>query len=104
MTVENKTTFEDGSGRTRNAVELREATNHIDKILYARAIGMELFEDEATTWYWILTGLITTMLFSWMFVTLLRFTAGFLFWVFTVAVTGILSNGIRHYYQEYSNP
>ncbi|TKC45197.1 hypothetical protein EI555_003788, partial [Monodon monoceros] len=103
LTVGNKTVFEDGSGKTRNAVELRAAANGINKVLDARAIGVKVFEDYATTWYWILIGLTIAMLLSWMFVILLRFTAGFLFWLFTFGVIGIIAYGIWHCYREYSN-
>ncbi|XP_045657967.1 choline transporter-like protein 5 isoform X6 [Ursus americanus] len=103
LTVGNKTTFEDGNGKTRNAIELRTAANRVNKILDARAIGMKVFEDYATTWYWILIGLTVAMLLSWMFVILLRFIAGVLFWVFMVGVIGIIGYGIWHCYQEHSN-
>ncbi|KAB0401588.1 hypothetical protein E2I00_008812, partial [Balaenoptera physalus] len=103
LTVGNKTVFEDGSGKTRNAVELRAAANGINKVLDARAIGVKVFEDYATTWYWILIGLTIAMLLSWMFVILLRFTAGFLFWLFTFGVIGIIAYGIWHCYREYSS-
>uniref|UniRef100_A0A8C3YF87 Choline transporter-like protein n=1 Tax=Catagonus wagneri TaxID=51154 RepID=A0A8C3YF87_9CETA len=103
LTVGNKTVFEDGSGRTRNAAELRAAANGINKALDARAIGMKVFEDYATTWYWILIGLTIAMFLSWMFVVLLRFTAGFLFWIFTFGVIGIIAYGIWQCYQEYSS-
>uniref|UniRef100_A0A8C0NQE1 Choline transporter-like protein n=1 Tax=Canis lupus familiaris TaxID=9615 RepID=A0A8C0NQE1_CANLF len=103
LTVGNKTTFEDGSGRTRNAIELRTAANRVNKILDARAVGMKIFEDYATTWYWILIGLTIAMLLSCMFVILLRFIAGILFWVFMVGVIGIIGYGIWHCYQEYNN-
>ncbi|XP_032494692.1 choline transporter-like protein 5 isoform X2 [Phocoena sinus] len=103
LTVGNKTVFEDGSGKTRNAVELRAAANGINNVLDARAIGVKVFEDYATTWYWILIGLTIAMLLSWMFVILLRFTAGFLFWLFTFGVIGIIAYGIWHCYREYSN-
>lgn len=36
------------------------------------------------------------MLLSWMFVILLRFTAGFLFWLFTFGVIGIIAYGRYH--------
>ncbi|XP_054422835.1 choline transporter-like protein 5 [Pteronotus mesoamericanus] len=102
LTVGNKTTFEDGKGRTRNAMELRAAANNMNKILDAKAIGMRVFEDYATTWYWILIGLTVSMLLSCMFLLLLRFTAGLLFWVFVLGVIGIIGYGIWHCYQEYS--
>ncbi|XP_032971848.1 choline transporter-like protein 5 isoform X1 [Rhinolophus ferrumequinum] len=103
LTVGNKTMFEDGKGKTRNAVELREAANHINKILDAKSLGMRLFEDYATTWYWILMGLIIAMLLSWIFLILLRFTAGFLFWVFMSGVIGVIGYGIWHCYKEYNS-
>ncbi|XP_029801673.1 choline transporter-like protein 5 [Suricata suricatta] len=103
LTVGNKTNFEDGSGKTRNAIELRTAANRVNKILDAKAIGMKIFEDYATTWYWILLGLIIAMFLSWMFVILLRFIAGLLFWVFTGGVIGIIGYGIGHCYREYHN-
>ncbi|OWK05288.1 SLC44A5, partial [Cervus elaphus hippelaphus] len=102
ITVGNKTVFDDGSGKTRNAAELRIAANGINKALDARAIGVKVFEDYATTWYWILIGLTIAMLLSWMFVMLLRFTAGLLFWIFTFGVIGIIAYGIWRCYLEYS--
>lgn len=42
------------------------------------------------------SGLTIAMLLSWMFVILLRFTAGFLFWLFTFGVIGIIAYG-RYY-------
>ncbi|XP_054546870.1 choline transporter-like protein 5 isoform X2 [Talpa occidentalis] len=101
FTVGNKTKFQDGSGKTRNAVELREAANHINKILDSRTIGLKIFEDYATTWYWILIGFTIAMFLSWLFVILLRYTAGFLFWVFVLGVIGIIGYGIWHCYQQY---
>ncbi|XP_039694396.1 choline transporter-like protein 5 [Pteropus medius] len=103
LTVGNKTMFEDGKGRTRNAAELRTAAKSINKILDAKAIGVKVFEDYATTWYWILIGLTIAMLLSWIFLILLRFTAGFLFWVFMLGVIGIIGYGIWYCYREYSN-
>ncbi|XP_045691566.1 choline transporter-like protein 5 [Phyllostomus hastatus] len=103
LTVGNKTTFEDGRGRIRSTMELRAAVSNMNKILDAKAIGMRVFEDYTTTWYWILIGLTIAMLLSWMFLLLLRFIAGLLFWVFVVGVIGIIGYGIWHCYQEYSN-
>ncbi|XP_073935845.1 choline transporter-like protein 5 isoform X1 [Castor canadensis] len=103
LTVANKTLFEDGSGNTRNVLELREAADGINKILDARTIGMKVFEDYATTWYWILFGLTIAMILSWLFLILLRFTAGILFWIFMFGVLGIIAYGIWYCYREYYN-
>ncbi|EPQ11280.1 Choline transporter-like protein 5 [Myotis brandtii] len=103
LTVGNKTTFEDGKGHIRNAVELRAAAKNINKVLDAKAIGVKVFEDYATSWYWILIGLTIAMLLSWLFLLLLRFIAGFLFWIFVLGVLGIIGYGIWHCYQQYRN-
>ncbi|XP_062047544.1 choline transporter-like protein 5 isoform X5 [Lepus europaeus] len=103
LTVGSRTLFEDGNGKTRNVIELREAANGINKILDARSVGLKVFEDYATTWHWILIGLTIAMVLSWMFLILMRFIAGFLFWFFMFGVLGIIGYGIWYCYQEYSN-
>ncbi|XP_008587894.1 PREDICTED: choline transporter-like protein 5 [Galeopterus variegatus] len=103
LTVGRKKLFADGNGKTRNVIELREASNVINKILDARTIGMKVFEDYATTWYWILIGLSIAMFLSWTVLILLRFIAGCLFWIFVFGVIGITGYGIWHCYQEYTN-
>ncbi|XP_012516495.1 PREDICTED: choline transporter-like protein 5 [Propithecus coquereli] len=103
LTIRSRMLFQDGNGRTRSVIELREAANRINKIFEARALGMKVFEDYATTWYWILIGLTIAMVLSWMFLILMRFIAGFLFWIFVFGVLGIIGYGIWHCYQEYCN-
>ncbi|XP_006146113.1 choline transporter-like protein 5 isoform X2 [Tupaia chinensis] len=102
LTVRSQIRFHDGNGKTRNVVELREAVNGINKILDARAIGLKVFEDYATTWYWILIGLTIAMILSWMFLILLRYIAGFLFWIFMFGVLAIIAYGIWHCYHQYT--
>ncbi|XP_058514149.1 choline transporter-like protein 5 isoform X7 [Ochotona princeps] len=94
LTVGSRTLFEDGSGKTRNAIELRQAANGVNKILEARSVGLKVFEDYVTTWHWILMGLIIAMILSWMFLILMRFIAGFLFWFFMFGVLGIIAYAI----------
>ncbi|XP_051021834.1 choline transporter-like protein 5 [Acomys russatus] len=103
LTMGSRVHFEDGHGRTRNAVELREAANGISQILDARAIGLKVFEDYTTTWKWILIGLTLAMALSWTFLMLLRFIAGFLFWVFIFGVLGIIGYGIWYCFLEYND-
>uniref|UniRef100_A0A452H902 Choline transporter-like protein n=1 Tax=Gopherus agassizii TaxID=38772 RepID=A0A452H902_9SAUR len=82
LTVANQTTFKDGRGKTRNVTDLREAANGINNVLDARSVGMKIFEDYASSWHWILIGLFIAMVVSLLFLVLLRFTAGVLFWIF----------------------
>ncbi|KAM4643388.1 choline transporter-like protein 5-B isoform 4-T4 [Amazona ochrocephala] len=53
LTVANRTTFNDGRGKTRNITDLREAAD-INNVQDARSIGVKSFEDYANSWYWIL--------------------------------------------------
>ncbi|KAH0618496.1 hypothetical protein JD844_017762 [Phrynosoma platyrhinos] len=101
LTVANQTTFKDGRGKTRNVTDLREAANGINNVLDARSVGMKIFEDYASSWYWILIGLFIAMVVSLLFLVLLRFIAGVLFWIFIFGVIGIIGYGIWHCYWEY---
>ncbi|KAM4023367.1 choline transporter-like protein 5 isoform 3-T3 [Anomaloglossus baeobatrachus] len=114
LTVANKTLFKDGSGHMRNVTDLREAANHvttiqhgttsgINAVLDARSIGMKIFEDYASSWYWILIALFIAMVVSLLFLILLRFTAGVFFWIFIFGVIGVVGYGIWHCFWEYNN-
>ncbi|XP_005385286.1 PREDICTED: choline transporter-like protein 5 isoform X2 [Chinchilla lanigera] len=102
LTVGGRVQFEDGSGGMTNVLELREAVNGINKILDARDIALKVFEDFATTWYWIIIGLTIAMILSWTFLILLRFVAGCLFWFFMFGVLQIVGFGIFYCYQQYN--
>uniref|UniRef100_A0A8C5JEU4 Choline transporter-like protein n=1 Tax=Junco hyemalis TaxID=40217 RepID=A0A8C5JEU4_JUNHY len=65
----------------------------INNVLDARSVGMKIFEDYAISWYWILIGLFIAMMLSLLFLVLLRFTAGVLFWIFIFGVIGIIGYG-----------
>ncbi|XP_069497998.1 choline transporter-like protein 5 isoform X3 [Ambystoma mexicanum] len=114
LTVANQTTFKDWNGKMKNVTELREAAKHltsmqhstesgINNVLDARSIGMKVFEDYALSWYWILIALFIAMIVSLLFLVLLRFTAGVLFWVFIFGVIAIVGYGIWHCYWEYDS-
>ncbi|XP_069088525.1 choline transporter-like protein 5 isoform X4 [Pleurodeles waltl] len=103
LTVGNRTTFKDGNGKMRNVTDLREAANGINNVLDARSVGMKVFEDYALSWYWILIALFIAMIVSLLFLVLLRFTAGVLFWVFIFGVIGVVGYGIWHCYWEYDS-
>ncbi|KAM4643390.1 choline transporter-like protein 5 isoform 6-T6 [Amazona ochrocephala] len=51
LTVANRTTFNDGRGKTRNITDLREAADSINNVQDARSIGVKSFEDYANSWY-----------------------------------------------------
>ncbi|XP_072918599.1 choline transporter-like protein 5-B isoform X3 [Hemitrygon akajei] len=103
LTVANKTTFRDGRGKTRNVTDLRDAAKGINYVLDAREVGMKIFEDYTNSWFWILIGLVITMIVSLFFILLLRFTAGVLFWFVIFGVIAVIGYGIWHCYWEYSS-
>uniref|UniRef100_A0A8C1KEN1 Choline transporter-like protein n=1 Tax=Cyprinus carpio TaxID=7962 RepID=A0A8C1KEN1_CYPCA len=99
LTVANQTIFKDGHGRIRSVVDLRDAANLLD----AKEVGIKIFEDYASSWFWILIGLVISMLVSLIFILLLRFTAGVLFWMVIFGVIAAVGYGIWHCYWEYSS-
>ncbi|GCB81179.1 hypothetical protein scyTo_0021794, partial [Scyliorhinus torazame] len=62
----------------------------INHVLDAREIWMKIFEDYTNSWYWILIGLVIAMAVSLLFILLLRFTAGVLFWFVIFAVIAVI--------------
>uniref|UniRef100_A0A8C1YSW0 Choline transporter-like protein n=1 Tax=Cyprinus carpio TaxID=7962 RepID=A0A8C1YSW0_CYPCA len=103
LTVANQTIFKDGHGRIRSVVDLRDAANGITSLLDAKEVGIKIFEDYASSWFWILIGLVISMLVSLIFILLLRFTAGVLFWMVIFGVIAAVGYGIWHCYWEYSS-
>ncbi|XP_078541421.1 choline transporter-like protein 2 isoform X2 [Lissotriton helveticus] len=101
VTVGNVTTFDDGSGYTRNITELVEGAKKANVVLEARQVAMKIFEDYTVSWYWIIIALIIAMVISLIFVVLLRFLAGIMIWVMIVLVIAILGYGIFHCSMEY---
>uniref|UniRef100_A0A8C9VQ39 Choline transporter-like protein n=1 Tax=Scleropages formosus TaxID=113540 RepID=A0A8C9VQ39_SCLFO len=73
----------------------------ITSLLDAKEVGMKIFEDYASSWYWILIGLLVAMVVSLIFILLLRFTAGFLLWFIIFAVIALVAYGIWHCYEEF---
>ncbi|XP_064790797.1 choline transporter-like protein 5-B isoform X1 [Oncorhynchus masou masou] len=117
LTVANKTVFKDGLGKTRSVIDLRDAAKDsnleprvnwtaiaggITSLLDAKEVGMKIFEDYANSWYWILIGLVITMVVSLAFILLLRFTAGVLLWLTIFGVIAVVGYGIWHCYWEFS--
>uniref|UniRef100_A0A8C1TZY7 Choline transporter-like protein n=1 Tax=Cyprinus carpio TaxID=7962 RepID=A0A8C1TZY7_CYPCA len=97
LTVANQTIFKDGHGRIRSVVDLRDAKT---KGIF---LFWQIFEDYASSWFWILIGLVISMLVSLIFILLLRFTAGVLFWMVIFGVIAAVGYGIWHCYWEYSS-
>uniref|UniRef100_A0A3Q1GLI1 Choline transporter-like protein n=1 Tax=Acanthochromis polyacanthus TaxID=80966 RepID=A0A3Q1GLI1_9TELE len=82
---------------------IRNGTVDVVNGFSARDIGLRIFEDFASSWPWILVGLLIAMLVSLLFLLLLRFIAGIMVWVLIVGVLGAGAYGIWHCYWEYEN-
>ncbi|XP_058246172.1 choline transporter-like protein 5-B isoform X3 [Hemibagrus wyckioides] len=101
LTVANKTTFKDGLGKSRSVSELRDAANGISSLLDVKEMGVKIFEDFARTWFWILIGLVISMVISLLFIVLLRLMAGVLLWSVIFGVIGAVGYGIWQCYWEH---
>ncbi|KAI3358724.1 hypothetical protein L3Q82_015142, partial [Scortum barcoo] len=82
---------------------IKNGTGDIVNGFNARDVGIRIFEDFASSWPWILIGLLIAMVVSMLFLLLLRFTAPVMVWVLIIGVLGAGAYGIWHCYWEYNN-
>ncbi|XP_068190013.1 choline transporter-like protein 4 [Antennarius striatus] len=82
---------------------IQNGTGDIINGFNARDVGVRIFEDFASSWPWILIGLLIAMVVSMLFLLLLRFTAPVMVWVLIIGVLAIGAYGIWHCYWEYDN-
>ncbi|KAM3858183.1 choline transporter-like protein 4 [Diretmus argenteus] len=82
---------------------IRNGTGDVVNGFNAREVGIRIFEDFASSWPWILIGLVVAMVVSMLFLLLLRFTAPIMVWVLIIGVLGLGGYGIWHCYWEYNN-
>nr|XP_004549014.2 choline transporter-like protein 4 isoform X1 [Maylandia zebra] len=69
----------------------------------AKDIATRIFADFASSWPWIILGLVIAMLVSLLFLLLLRFTAPVMVWVLIIGVLAAGAYGIWHCAWEYIN-
>ncbi|KAF6727446.1 Choline transporter-like protein 5 [Oryzias melastigma] len=102
-TVANQTVFKDGDNNRRSIDDLKEAARSIAGLLNVRDVGMQIMEDYANSWKWILIGLALATAVSLLFILLLRFTAFLMVWTVIACVVSALGYGIWLCYWEYSS-
>uniref|UniRef100_A0A3P8ZC57 Choline transporter-like protein n=1 Tax=Esox lucius TaxID=8010 RepID=A0A3P8ZC57_ESOLU len=83
LTVAKRKHFKDSLDTAHSVTELRDAANGITGLVDAKEVGIKIVEDYASSWNWILIGLVMALVISLIFILLLRFTAGLLLW-FTI--------------------
>ncbi|XP_062311188.1 choline transporter-like protein 5-A isoform X2 [Osmerus eperlanus] len=98
LTVANQTAFKDALDTARSVTELRDAANGITGLVDTRELGVKIVEDYASSWSWILIGLVIALVVSLVFILLLRFTAGLLLWFTILSVLLVVAYGIWHCY------
>ncbi|KAK7944932.1 hypothetical protein WMY93_000660 [Mugilogobius chulae] len=94
LTVANRTQFVDSLENARSVTELQEAARGITQLLDTREMGLKMIEDYTRSWFWILVGLLMSLLLSLVFILLLRFTAGLLLWITILAFILLLAYGM----------
>uniref|UniRef100_A0A8C8HEF5 Choline transporter-like protein n=1 Tax=Oncorhynchus tshawytscha TaxID=74940 RepID=A0A8C8HEF5_ONCTS len=94
LTVAKRTHFKDALDKA-----LTKTPTHACGCVYT---CMQIVEDYAASWNWILIGLVIALVVSLIFILLLRFTAGLLLWFTIIAVILVIAYGIWHCYLEFS--
>uniref|UniRef100_A0A3P8ZCJ7 Choline transporter-like protein n=1 Tax=Esox lucius TaxID=8010 RepID=A0A3P8ZCJ7_ESOLU len=83
-------------------VLLRHQQDIFNGLVDAKEVGIKIVEDYASSWNWILIGLVMALVISLIFILLLRFTAGLLLWFTIIAVILVIAYEIWHCYLEFS--
>uniref|UniRef100_A0A3P8X745 Choline transporter-like protein n=1 Tax=Esox lucius TaxID=8010 RepID=A0A3P8X745_ESOLU len=102
LTVAKRKHFKDSLDTAHSVTELRDAANGITGLVDAKEVGIKIVEDYASSWNWILIGLVMALVISLIFILLLRFTAGLLLWFTIIAVILVIAYEIWHCYLEFS--
>ncbi|XP_067341975.1 choline transporter-like protein 5-B isoform X2 [Channa argus] len=102
LTVANETVFKDSENSETKVSDLKDAATTVSRLLNAKEVGIKICEDYANSWYWILIGLVISMVASFIFILVLRYTGGALLWVIIAGVITAVGYGIWHCYWEYS--
>ncbi|KAK3526825.1 hypothetical protein QTP70_034615, partial [Hemibagrus guttatus] len=89
------------SNQTVNTI--KNATGDLLGSFNARDVGVRIFADFASTWQWIVLGLVIAMVVSLLFLLLLRFLAAILVWVLILGVLAVGAFGIWYCYNEYAS-
>ncbi|XP_035379218.1 choline transporter-like protein 4 [Electrophorus electricus] len=91
-------------GMSNNATVnvIKNATSDLVSSFNARDVGVRIFADFASTWQWIVLGLVIAMVVSLLFLLLLRFLAAILIWILILGVLAVGAFGIWYCYREYA--
>ncbi|XP_031441993.1 choline transporter-like protein 4 [Clupea harengus] len=80
---------------------IKQGTGDLVSGISAREVGVRIFEDFASSWQWIVLGLVIAMLVSLMFVLLLRFFAPIIIWTLIIGLLAVGAFGIWYCWREY---
>lgn len=81
--------------------KIKEGTGDLLSSFNAREIGVRIFEDFASSWQWILLGLVIAMVVSFIFLILLRFLASILIWALIIGLLAVGAFGIWYCWRQY---
>lgn len=91
----------DALNNTVTGSALNLGTNTVRLYLNARAIGMKIFADFTSSWYWILAGLGVAAVVAFLWIVLMRWIAGPMVWITIFALLGVIGFGIYYTYAEW---
>nr|XP_057917464.1 choline transporter-like protein 5-A [Doryrhamphus excisus] len=77
-----------------SVTELQDVARGIRGLVDAQQLGQKIVEDFSKSWPWILLGLLMSLVFSFIFIVLLRFTARLLLGTTIITVMILLSYGL----------
>ncbi|KAF7702551.1 hypothetical protein HF521_001834 [Silurus meridionalis] len=91
-----------GMSNNQTVNTIKNATGDLVGGFNARDVGVRIFADFASTWQWIVLGLVIAMVVSLLFLILLRFLAAILVWILIIGVLVVGAFGIWYCYNQYA--
>ncbi|XP_054636088.1 choline transporter-like protein 2 [Dunckerocampus dactyliophorus] len=84
-----------------DAMKYLNASKNSNYVVQAQFVAMQILQDFAQSWHWIMVALVIAMVASFTFVMLLRFLAGLMVWIMIVLVVVVIGYCIIHCYQQF---
>ncbi|XP_067057187.1 choline transporter-like protein 4 isoform X1 [Acropora muricata] len=89
----------DGQNVTKGAVE--GGIKGLQFLLNAQNFGRSVFEDIKAVWYWLLIGMILTLVLGFIYIVITRWITGLLVWLSILLVFALLIAGMYCCYSKY---
>ncbi|XP_032241921.2 choline transporter-like protein 4 isoform X2 [Nematostella vectensis] len=99
--VDLNSVFDSATNKNVSKSSVEQGIGELKTILDLQNIGMKIFEDVKSVWYWILIGFVISMVLAFVYIIITRWIAGPLIWFTIIAVFALLVFGMYCCFSKY---